>query len=122
VRGQTSFNRDYAKGKALLSMEETPGEVTWSVGSQVESDAVAKAFGLEGKKDLLQRGDAGPLTAKSSGTGLGCATIFLIIVVIVILLVMLKACEDQGGYSSGYSTSSPRSSGGWSGGSGGSHK
>jgi hypothetical protein len=123
VRGQTSFNRDYAKGKALLSMEETPGEVTWSVGSQVESDAVAKAFGLEAKKDLLQRGDAGPTTPRGSGVGCGCGTILVIIFIILVLLVLLKACQDQGGGSgSGYSTSSPRSTGGWSGGGGGSHK
>jgi DNA-directed RNA polymerase subunit RPC12/RpoP len=123
VRGQTSFNRDYAQGKALLSMEETPTEVTWSVGSQVESDAVARAFGLEAKKDLLQRGDAGPLTPKSSGIGCGCGTIVLVVLVILILLALLKACEDQGpGSGYGYSSSSPRSStGGFSGG-GGSHK
>jgi len=125
VRGQTSFNRDYAKGKSLLSMEETPTEVTWSVGSQVEADAVAKAFGLEAKKDLLQRGDAGPVTPKSSGTGCGCATIVLVVLVILILLAILKACDDddRSGGSSGYSSSSPRSStGSWGGGSGGSHK
>ena len=123
VRGQTSFNRDYAKGKGLLSMEETPTEVTWSVGSQVESDAVAKAFGLEAKKDLLQRGDAGPTTPKSSGIGCGCGTIVLIILVILILLALLKACDDGIGSGSGYSSSSPRSStGGFGGGGGGSHK
>jgi hypothetical protein len=122
VRGQTSFNRDYAKGKALLAMEETPGEVTWSVGSQVESDAVAKAFGLEAEKDLLQRGDAGPTTPRSSGIGCGCASIVLVILVILILLALLKSCDDNDGSSSGYSSAMPRSStGGWSG-SGGSHK
>ncbi|MCG2594680.1 DUF4178 domain-containing protein [Ramlibacter sp. XY19] len=124
VRGQTSLNRDYAKGQGLLAMEETPTEVTWSVGSQVAADAVAKAFGLEAKKDLLQRGDSGPTTPKSSGTGCGCATIVLVILVILILLALLKACEDDDRNSgSGYSTSSPRSSTGtWGGGGGGSHK
>jgi endogenous inhibitor of DNA gyrase (YacG/DUF329 family) len=124
VRGQTSFNRDYAKGKALLSMEETPSEVTWSVGGQVDSDAVAKAFGLEGKKDMLQRGDAGPTTPKGSGVGCGCGTIIMVLILIMIVLVVVKSCRDEGwGTGSGYSTSSPSSStGGWSGGSGGSHK
>ncbi|MDB5857866.1 MAG: hypothetical protein JWQ76_1555 [Ramlibacter sp.] len=123
-RGQASFNRDYSKRQSLLSMEETPTEVTWSVGSQVESDAVAKAFGLEAKKDLLQRGDAGPTTPKGSGVGCGCGTIIMVLILIMILLVIVKSCRDEGwGSGSGYSTSSPGSStGGWSGGSGGSHK
>ncbi|MEO5670142.1 MAG: DUF4178 domain-containing protein, partial [Ramlibacter sp.] len=33
-RGQKSFNRDFAKGNSLLSMEQTPKEVTWSSGSK----------------------------------------------------------------------------------------
>jgi hypothetical protein len=121
-RGQTSFNRDYAKGDSLLSMEETPRERTWSLGSRIASSEVAKAFQLEAKKDLLQRGDAGPTTGKGGGTGCGCATIFLILLVILIVVALLKACEDEdwtSGSSSGY-TSRSSGSGGWSG--GGSHK
>lgn len=118
-RGQATFNRDYAKGKALLSMEESPHEVTWSVGGQVESDSVAKAFGLEGRKDLLKRGDSGPITPRGGGLGCGCATIVLVIVLIVILLLLLRSCEDPGwGSGSGYSSSAPRSSTGGFGGSG----
>jgi hypothetical protein len=117
-RGTTTFNRDYAKGKALLSMEETPRERTWSVGHKVESDTVAKAFGIEDKKELLARGgDAGPVTAKGSGAGCGCAMVFLIVLLILVLLVVLKACDDDNWRSSG---SSGRSGGSWS--SGGSHK
>ncbi|TWO70936.1 DUF4178 domain-containing protein [Caenimonas sedimenti] len=115
ARGHTSFNRDYAKGKSLLSMEETPKERTWSVGNKIESDAVAKAFGLEAKKDLLQRGDAGPVSGKA-GLGCGCATLFIIVFVILVLVMMVKACDDENrGTGSGI-----RSGGSWS--SGGSHK
>lgn len=120
-RGHTSFNRDYARGDKLLSMEETPRERTWSVGGKIASDQVARAFGLEGKKDLLARSDAGPTTS-GGGTGVGCATIFLVVLVLVILLAVLKACEDDNwtaGSGTGY-TSGPRYGGGWSG--GGSHK
>jgi hypothetical protein len=56
-------------------MEETPRELTWSVGSQIDSDAVAKAFGSKGKKDLLKRGDAGPSAARAAGCG--CGTIVI---------------------------------------------
>lgn len=121
-RGQVTWNQDYTKGKGLLASEKTAREVTWSVGSQVEADTVAKAFGLDRK--LLQRGgDAGPVTPKGTGTGCGCATIIVLVILVIILLVVLKACEDDGwrGGGSGYSSSHPSSSnGGWS--SGGSHK
>lgn len=118
VRGQTTFNRDYAKGKSLLSMEESGSERTWSLGNQIESDAVAKAFGLDTKKDDFRRGDAGPTAGKGTGAGCGCLVVFLMFLAIALLIALLKACDDDN-YGSGYS-SGGRSSGGWS--SGGSHK
>ena len=63
-RGQKTFNRDFASGADLLSMERTPREVTWSSGSNIASDAVAKAFKLEQKKELLKRSDAGPTSGR----------------------------------------------------------
>lgn len=124
-RGQTSFNRDYAKGSSLLSMEETPAERTWSVGGKVHSDTVAKAFGLEGKKDLLERGDAGPTTG-GNGVGCGCLTLIIVFVVIILLLSLLRSCEDDNwstrsgtGYTSGTSSGGGGFGGGYS---GGSHK
>ncbi|RZI88728.1 MAG: DUF4178 domain-containing protein, partial [Variovorax sp.] len=71
-RGQKSFNRDYASGDTLLSMERSTNEQTWSTGSKVDSATVASAFKLEGKKDLFKRSDASPVSAASS---LGCGTI-----------------------------------------------
>jgi len=120
-RGQKTFNRDFANAAGLLSMEQTPKEVTWSSGSQVASDTVAAAFGLAGKKDLLKRGDAGPTTG---GHGVGCMTIVLLVVVLIIILLVVKACVDSpagSGFSSG---GAPRTSGGSFGGSssGGGHK
>ena len=114
-RGQKTFNRDFAKGKSLLSMEETPRERTWSVGNQVDAEAVAKAFKLEDKKDLLKRSDAGPTAG--SARGVGCGTIVLIILILLILFAVLRACDDDN-----YSSSGSRSGsyGGYS--SGGSHK
>ncbi|RYY77745.1 MAG: DUF4178 domain-containing protein, partial [Comamonadaceae bacterium] len=119
-RGQTTFNRDYAKGDRLLSMEETSAERTWSVGGAVNSDMVAKAFGLEAKREALDRSDAGPLT---TARGIGCAwvSIFLVFGVILLLAGLLRACEDDNwtrGSGTGY-TSGTRSGGSSS---GGSHK
>lgn len=114
-RGQKTYNRDFAKGKALLSMEQTPRERTWSVGNQIDSDLVAKAFKLEGKKDLLKRSDAGPTAGGAAGVG--CGTIVLVILVLLILVAVLKACDDG---SPGGSAWRSGSYGGYS--SGGSHK
>src|SRR3989344_1766841 len=114
TRGQKTSNRDFASAKGLLSLEQTPNEVTWSAGDKLASDTVAKAFKLEDKADVLQRDDPGPFTAKS---GLGCGTIILIAIIIIILLIILSNC-------SGSSGSGRRSSGGSFGGSssGESHK
>ncbi|MBI5278993.1 MAG: DUF4178 domain-containing protein [Burkholderiales bacterium] len=117
-RGQKTFNRDFAKGKSLLSLEETPLERTWSSGSRIDSDLVAKAFKLENKKDLLKRGDAGPTAAGPKEVGTGCGCLILIIIALIFLILALRSCGEEGSYS-GY-----RSSGGSFGGysSGGSHK
>jgi ribosomal protein S27E len=115
-RGQKTFNRDFANGAALLSMERSANELTWSSGSKIDSAAVAAAFKLDGKKDMFRRGDALPVSAASK---LGCGTIILIAVIIIILLIILSTCSSGAGSSSGY-----RSSGGSYGGysSGGGHK
>jgi hypothetical protein len=112
-RGQKTFNRDFATGTALLSMERSAKELTWSAGSKIDSAAVAAAFKLDGKKDMFKRGDALPV---SSAGKLGCGTIILIIVLIIILLIILSTCSS----SSGGSRSSGGSYGGYS--SGGGHK
>lgn len=123
-RGHKTFNRDFAAGKHLLSLEETPRERTWSAGSRIDSDVVAKAFKLDDKKELLKRSDAGPITGGGSG-GIGCGTLVLLFILVLFLLLVLKACDDcdpaRENCSSG---SSWRSSGGSWGGysSGGSHK
>jgi hypothetical protein len=113
-RGQKTFNRDFANGAALLSMERSANELTWSAGSKIDSAAVAAAFKLDGKKDMFKRNDALPVSAASS---LGCGTIVLIVVVIVVVLIILSTCS--GGTGSG-SRSAGGSYGGYS--SGGGHK
>lgn len=114
-RGQKSFNRDFANGAALLSMERTATELSWSSGSRIDSASVAAAFKLDARKDMFKRGDVLPVSAASS---LGCGTIVLIVVVIVVLLIILSTCSSRGG--SGGSRSSGGSYGGYS--SGGGHK
>jgi hypothetical protein len=122
-RGQKTFNRDFAKGGNLLSMEETPNEVTWSSGSKIASDTVAAAFNLQDKREMMKRGDVGPVTPGRGCAGVGCGTIVLFVIIILIVLLVLKACIDDDGRS-GYYGGGPRTSGGSFGGysGGGGHK
>lgn len=122
-RGQKTFNRDFAKGKSLLSMERAKTEVTWSIGSQIDHNAVAAAFKMTDKAALLQRADAAPVSFKS---GLSVGTIVVIFVMLMILSAILTSCdqcdpkvENCSSTSSGY-RSSGGSYGGYSG--GGGHK
>lgn len=121
-RGQTTSNRDYVNGKSLLSMEQSAVEVTWSIGGTMESDAVARAFKLEGKKDLLRRSDAGPV---SMAKGVGCGTIIVLVLLLLLFLFVINRCSRCDPTTQNCSaSSSARSSGGSFGGfsTGGGHK
>ena len=127
-RGQLSNNTDYEKGAVLLSREETPNEVTWSMGSKLSSAAVAKSFKLKdgaldgsngGGNEAFKIGDAKPT---SSIAGIGCGTIVILIVILLIFLVLISRCSSCD--PNVENCSSSRSSGGSYGGfsSGGGHK
>jgi hypothetical protein len=118
-RGQTTQNRDFAAGKRMLSLEQSGSELVWSSGDQMDSDVVAKAFGLADKKELLQRGDATPFSAAPS---VGIGTIIVVLILLVLLSSMLSRCSSCDPKVENCSTS--RSSGGSFGGfsGGGGHK
>ena len=116
-RGQKTENKDFANGKRLLSLEQTPTELVWSSGDQLASEVVAKAFKLEGKADLLKR-DVEPFSAAKS---IGIGTIIVVLVITLILLSLLSRCSScDPKVENCSSSSSSRSSGGsWGGFSGG---
>ncbi len=121
-RGQKTWNRDFVSGKSLLTMEQSSNEVTWSAGSRIDSDLVARAFKLEGRKELLQRSDVGPFSAAKS---VGIGTVIVLLVVLLLVLVLLSRCSGCDPATENCSASgSARSSGGSYGGysSGGGHK
>lgn len=120
-RGQKTFNRDFAKGGNLLSMEESPREVTWSSGGQIASETVAKAFKLEGAPGMDKRGDSGPVTPGKGCAGVGCGTIVMLFIVVLIILLVIKACVDDDG-SQRYTSGGRTSGGSYGGSSGGGHK
>jgi hypothetical protein len=104
-------------------MEQSAAELTWSVGGQITSDAVAKAFKLQDKKELLQRQDVKPFQATG---GFWMRPDFWIFVVIVLIMFSATTCsndcdpkvQDCTNYASGRSSSG--SFGGFS--TGGGHK
>lgn len=121
-QGQRTANSDFVSGKNLLSREQSEQEVTWSAGSQIDSDTVAKAFKLEGKKDLLKRSDAGPFTAARS---VGIGTVIVLLLILLLFLFLISRCSSCDPATENCSaSSSSRSSGGSFGGysSGGGHK
>lgn len=120
-RGQKTSNRDFASGSSLLSQEESSSEVTWSVGIKIDSAAVAKAFKLEDKKELLARRDVGPVSASSMSMRT-LLVVFLLLVLFALIISRCSSCDPAvENCASSYST---RSSGGSFGGfsSGGGHK
>ena len=115
-RGQVTQNSDYAAGPKLLSSEQGGSEITWSGGSKVNAQTVAKAFKLDGDAaEALKRSDAQPFSAAPS---VSVGTIILILVVVLVVLFLLTRCGSSGGY---VGRSSGGSFGGYSSGGGG-HK
>jgi hypothetical protein len=120
-RGQRTSNRDYVNGPSLLSMEQSPTELTWSVGGKIDSAAVAKAFKLEDKKELLQRADVGPGSFKGASNHVA----IIIFVLVLILILMLSRCSSdcdpntQNCYNSSSGSGFRTSGGSWGGYSGG---
>jgi endogenous inhibitor of DNA gyrase (YacG/DUF329 family) len=121
-RGQKTSNKDFAGGNNLLSLEQTANEVTWSVGSKIDSAAVAKSFKLEDKQELLKRSDVGPASFNAAMSVRTLIVIFLLLLLFAVILSRCSSCDPATqNCSSSYSS---RSSGGSFGGfsSGGGHK
>lgn len=81
-----------ASGENLLSLEQTPKELTWSNGSNIDSALVAKAFNLETKADLLKRTNVAPTATL---TGKGCFIIIVIWLAIFVLLLLMSRCSSS---------------------------
>ena len=123
-RGQRTSNRDYASGANLLSMEQSPNEVVWSVGSKIDSANVAQAFKLQAQQNLLQRSDAGPVSLGSFMSVRTLIVIFLLLLLFSVVISRCSSCDPAVQNCSSNYSSGARSSGGSFGGfsSGGGHK
>ena len=121
TRGQTTQNKDFSSGASLLSMEQSPTEVVWSVGSKVDSNSVASAFKLEDKKELLKRSDVGPTSASAAMSVRSLIVIFLVLLLFAMVISRCSSCDPAvENCSAGGSRTSSGSFGGFS--SGGGHK
>jgi hypothetical protein len=121
-RGQKTSNRDYATGKSLLSMEQSAQELTWSVGGQIASDAVAQAFKLQDRQALLQRADVTPFAASG---GFWMRPGFWIFALMALVMLSVTTCSSHCEPSAqDCSSSAARTAGGAFGGfsTGGGHK
>ena len=115
-RGQKTSNRDFANGPSLLTAEQTPTELTWSVGGMVAAKSVADAFGLDpARPAFAKKRDVLPFSAAPQ---LSIGFVLGFLVLMIVLGVLLSMCSDGG--RGGYSRSSGGSYGGYS--SGGGHK
>jgi hypothetical protein len=85
----TDYEGKGANSALRLSREATGSEVTWSAGSTLSADTIARAFGIKPEATAALQRDAGPI---SSGLGLGKA--LLIFVVIVVILLLFSRCSS----------------------------
>ena len=90
-KGEKTHNTDFAAGELRLNREQAGNELTWSAGGALDSDAVAKAFGLGTTEAMAMRRDA---TAFSSGHS-GVKTWIIVLIVAVVLISVISSCADD---------------------------
>jgi hypothetical protein len=92
---QLTQHQDFAavaQGRQLqLSREETPTEVTWSAGSEIDAAVVATAFGLD-KPQAAQLERAGP---PAIGSVMSPRLIIWGIVLLVLVVLLLSMCSHD---------------------------
>lgn len=126
TRDQKTENRDYRSGRNVLSAEQSAQELTWSVGSDIDSATIAQAFKILEKKDLLKRSDVGPLSSPlgASSNPFMNQNFWWFVVIVLVFFAMSRCSPDCDPNVENCSSGSYRSSGGSYGGfsSGGGHK
>jgi hypothetical protein len=90
-KGEKTRNTDFAAGDRRLNREQAGSEVTWSAGGALDSDAVAKAFGLGTTEAMAMKRDA----TAFSGSKSGVKTWLIVLVVSVVLISIISSCADD---------------------------
>lgn len=90
-KGEKTRNTDFAAGDLRLNREQTGSEVTWSAGGALDSDAVARAFGLGTTEAMAMKRD----TTAFSGAKSGVKTWLIVLVVAVVVMSIIGSCADD---------------------------
>jgi hypothetical protein len=93
-RGEKTRNTDFAAGALRLNREQAGQEVTWSAGGALDSDAVAKAFGLGTAEALAMRRDTKAF-ASTSGGAKGLKTWLIVFIVAIVLFSIIGSCSSS---------------------------
>jgi hypothetical protein len=87
------YEGDASGHRALLSLEHTPSETTWSAGESVPAEAVAAAFGLA-PPQARQLERSSPPDLGSLLGGFRPSWILLLVILVVILLLLAMCSHD----------------------------
>lgn len=90
-KGEKTRNTDYAAGVKRLNREQVGQEVTWSAGGTLDSDAVARAFGLGTVESMAMKRDAQAV----SGSGRGALFWVIAAVIIVVVVMSMAQCGSN---------------------------
>jgi hypothetical protein len=93
--GKKPQNRDFASGKGILSLEQTANELTWSVGSKIDSDLVAKAFKLDAKKTCSSAAMRGRAARPRRGRAAPSSCSFCHLAVFLLLISRCSSCDPN---------------------------
>jgi hypothetical protein len=95
--GETVRASDFVAGDAVLSREESPGEVRWSHSIPISWKDLAGAFGLPVGRPARVDRDAVSAPSMMGGAN----AVVLLLVILVVLIVIVEALDDDGGGSGG---------------------
>lgn len=93
--GETVRASDYVRGPAVLSREETPGEVRWSRSNPLPWPVLARAFGVP------LGGEGGRFSTQGFGWEMNVGTVLAIVIAVIVLGALASAFAESGDGSGG---------------------
>ena len=94
-RGERAHHVDYAAGSRRLNREQSGDEVTWSEGTTLQAEVLARAFALpEAQRAALAR-EVSPFKADAGGTSLFVRVAVAVIVAVFVIVWLLDASGDE---------------------------
>lgn len=94
--GETTRAADYVLGKSVLSREESPGEVRWSLSEPIPWPVLARAF------NAPLGGEAGRFASSGGSSSPNPALVALVIIGIILFLIVSAAMNHGSGIGGTY--------------------